>query len=138
MAELKTKKNDGDIESFISSVENDTRRKDAEALLSLMRDVTADSGSMWGDSLVGFGSYDYTYKSGHSGSWFAVGFSPRKQNTVIYIMPGFEDQTAILDRLGKHKIGKSCLYINKLADVDMDMLRELVEMSFKKMTGADR
>jgi len=138
LAELKTKKNDGDIESFISTVENDTRRKDAEALLSLMRDVTADSGSMWGDSLVGFGSYDYTYKSGHSGSWFAVGFSPRKQNTVVYIMPGFEEQTAILDRLGKHKIGKSCLYINKLADVDMDVLRELVEMSFKKMTGADQ
>lgn len=138
MAELKTKKNDGDIESFISSVENDTRRKDAEVLLSLMRDVTSDSGAMWGSSLVGFGSYDYTYKSGHSGSWFAVGFSPRKQNTVVYIMPGFEEQTAILDRLGKHKIGKSCLYINKLADVDMDVLRELVEMSFRTMTGVDQ
>lgn len=137
MAELKTKKNHGDVEAFIASVENPTRRADAEELLRLMRQVTSDEGSMWGESLIGFGSYDYTYKSGHSGTWFAVGYSPRKQNTVVYIMPGFEEQTSLLAQLGKHKIGKSCLYINKLADVDLDVLRELIEISFVKMTGTE-
>ncbi|MDG0866386.1 DUF1801 domain-containing protein [Candidatus Lucifugimonas marina] len=137
MAELKTKKNGGDIKAFIASVQNSTRRSDAEELLKIMRAVTSDQGSMWGESLVGFGSYNYTYKSGHSGTWFAVGFSPRKQNTVMYIMPGFEEQTSLLERLGKHKIGKSCLYINKLADVDLDVLRQLISMSFEKMTSSD-
>lgn len=134
MAELKTKKNAGDVELFIASVENELRRTDAEQLLQIMREVTSDEGSMWGESLIGFGSYDYTYKSGHSGSWFAVGYSPRKQNTVVYIMPGFEEQVTLLDRLGKHKIGKSCLYINKLAEVDIDVLKQLISMSFEKMT----
>jgi len=135
MAELKTKKNDSDIEAFISSVENATRRADAMELLRIMREVTSDAGSMWGDSLIGFGSYSYTYKSGHSGTWFAVGFSPRKQNTVVYIMPGFEEQTDLLGRLGKHKIGKSCLYLNKLADVDLDVLEQLITVSYEKMTN---
>jgi hypothetical protein len=134
VAELKTKKNAGDVELFIASVENELRRTDAEQLLQIMREVTSDEGSMWGESLIGFGSYDYTYKSGHSGSWFAVGYSPRKQNTVVYIMPGFEEQVTLLDRLGKHKIGKSCLYINKLAEVDIDVLKQLISMSFEKMT----
>ena len=137
MAELKTKKNEGDIESFISKVENNTRRANAEQLLEEMRDVTDDRGSMWGDSIIGFGSYDYTYASGHSGTWMAVGFSPRKQNTAVYIMPGFEDQSELLAKLGKHKIGKSCLYINKLADVDIDVLKELISMSFEKMTNPE-
>ena len=136
MSELKTKKNNSDVDAFIASVENETRRSDAERLLEIMREITSDQGSMWGASLIGFGSYDYTYKSGHSGSWFAVGFSPRKQNIVVYIMPGFEEQTTLLSKLGKHKNGKSCLYINKLSDVDDDVLRQLIAMSFEKMTSA--
>ena len=136
MAELKTKQNAGDVEDFIASVENPTRRADAGTLLEMMRSVTSDQGSMWGDSLIGFGSYDYTYKSGQSGTWFAVGFSPRKQNSVVYIMPGFEEQTSLLEKLGKHKIGKSCLYINKLADVNLEVLSQLISMSFQKMNGA--
>lgn len=135
MAELKTKKNDSDVEAFIASVENVNRRADALDLLHIMREVTTDNGSMWGDGIIGFGSYDYTYKSGQSGTWLAVGFSPRKQNTVVYVMPGFEEQDKLLSKLGKHKIGKSCLYINSLADVDLELLKELIAMSFEKMTS---
>ena len=137
MAELKTRRHDGDVESFIASVENNTRRADAERLLEIMRDVTSDAGSMWGDSLIGFGSYDYTYQSGHSGTWFAVGFSPRKQNSVVYIMPGFGRYEELTARLGKHKRGKSCLYINKLADVDLEVLRQLIAQSFEHMTSTE-
>lgn len=135
MAGLKTQKHDGDVEQFIASVENTTRRADAEVLLAAMREVTADQGSMWGESMIGFGSYDYTYASGHSGTWFAVGFSPRKQNTVVYVMPGFDRYDELMSRLGKHKVGKSCLYINKLADVDMDVLRELIDETFQLMSA---
>jgi hypothetical protein len=137
VAELKTKKNDSDVEAFIASVEDVNRRADALDLLRIMREVTADDGSMWGDGMIGFGSYDYTYKSGHSGTWFAVGFAPRKQNTVVYVMPGFEEQEKLLSKLGKHKIGKSCLYINSLTDVDIELLKELISMSFDKMTSGD-
>ncbi len=135
MAELKTQKNDADITRFISGVDNVTRRADAEALLDLMREATHDAGSMWGDSMVGFGSYDYKYASGHSGTWFAVGFSPRKQNTVVYIMLGFERYDELMADLGKYKTGKSCLYINKLDDIDLDILKQVISESFKLMTG---
>ena len=81
---------------------------------------------MWGKSLIGFDSYQYTYASGKSGEWFICGFSPRKQNLTVYIMPGFSQYEALLSKLGKHKVGKSCLYINKLADVDMDVLAKLI------------
>jgi len=134
VAELKTQKNDADITRFISGVDNATRRADAEALLNLMREATRDAGSMWGDSMVGFGSYDYTYASGRSGTWFAVGFSPRKQNTVVYVMPGFERYDELMADLGKYKTGKSCLYINKLDDIDLDILKQVVSESFKLMT----
>jgi hypothetical protein len=134
MAVLKTQKHNGDVERFIGEVENPTRRADSEILLGLMRDVTSDQGSMWGDSMVGFGSYDYTYASGRSGTWFAVGFAPRKQNSVVYIMPGFERYDDLISKLGKHKVGKSCLYINKLADVDTEVLRQLIAESYRTMT----
>ena len=137
MAELKTKKNDGDVARFISSVEHETRRGDAESLLVLMEEATSEPGTMWGDSMVGFGSYDYTYPSGRSGTWFAVGFSPRKQNTVVYVMPGFERYEELMAKLGKHKVGKSCLYINRLADVDMDVLKELIAESFMLMKSGE-
>jgi len=135
MAELKTQKNDSDVEQFLDSVENATRKSDGLALLEIMREITGDDGSMWGDSLIGFGQYDYIYASGQSGSWFAVGFSPRKQNTTVYIMPGFEEYTDLLEQLGKHKLGKSCLYINKLADVDLGVLKQLIQKSFAQMAG---
>lgn len=129
MSELKTQKNDGDVEAFLHSVENKRRREDSFVILDLMREVTGEPGALWGTSIVGFGSYHYKYASGREGDWFVTGFSPRKQNMTLYIMPGFEQYNDLLSKLGKHKTGKSCLYINKLDDVDLDVLRELVAQS---------
>ena len=126
MSDLKTKKNAADVEKFLNSVENDKRREDSLVILDLMREVTGEEGSMWGSSIVGFGSYHYKYASGREGDWFLTGFSPRKQNLTVYIMDGFSNYDELLGKLGKHKTGKSCLYINKLEDVDQDVLRQLV------------
>ncbi|MEE2944234.1 MAG: DUF1801 domain-containing protein [Pseudomonadota bacterium] len=112
--------------AFISSVEHPTRRADAETLLELFSDVTGYEAVMWGSSIIGFGKYHYVYDSGREGDFLATGFSPRKSNLSIYIMPGYQDYGDILARLGKHKMGKSCLYVNKLADIDLDVLRELI------------
>ena len=88
---------------------------------------------MFGPTIIGYGSYDYTYESGHSGTSLATGFSPRKANLVLYIMPGYQDYGAMLERLGKHKLGKACLYINKLADVDMAVVEEIVATGVKDL-----
>ncbi len=114
---------------FILSVEHKTRRADAETLLHWFEDVTTLKPCMWGPSIIGFGRYHYKYESGREGEWMITGFSPRKASMSVYIMPGYQfgNMQEKLDRLGKHKVGKSCLYINKLADVDMDVLREIVE-----------
>lgn len=133
MAELKTQKNDASIEEFLISVDHQTRREDSFVILDLMREVTRDPGSMWGTSIIGFGDFSYTNTTKKDYKWFKTGFSPRKQNLTLYIMDGFEEYEAILSRLGKYKIGKSCLYINKLADVDLDVLRELIEASVESM-----
>ena len=98
-----------------------------------MSEITGEPAEMWGGSIIGFGSYHYVYESGREGDWFLTGFAPRKQSLTLYIMPGFEHYDDLLARLGKHKIGRSCLYINKLADVDMDVLRELVAESVSHM-----
>jgi len=127
MAENKTKPTELDPVEFIGSVEHDTRREDAETLLELMSRVTGYAPKMWGPSMIGFGRYHYKYESGREGDWLLVGFSPRKANQVIYLMPGYLDLDDHLSRLGKHKIGKSCLYINKLADVDVSVLEEMVQ-----------
>ncbi len=133
MAEPKTKKNDASVENFLNSVANQTRREDSLSLLGLMRDVTGEEAKMWGSSIVGFGSYHYVYQSGREGDWMLTGFSPRKQNLAIYIMAGFSDYGPLLEKLGKHKTGKSCLYVNKLADVDINVLRELVRRGTRSM-----
>jgi len=133
MAELKTQKNDADIEEFLDAVEHDIRRVDSFEILKMMREVTGDQGSMWGDSIVGFGDFSYTNSTKKEYKWFKTGFSPRKQSLTLYIMDGFEGYEEILSRLGKHKTGKSCLYINKLADVDQEVLQELIEASVDHM-----
>ena len=133
MAELKTQRNDQNIERFLDSVEHPTRRQDSFEVLSLMREITGDQGSMWGDSIVGFGDFSYTNTTKKEYKWFKTGFSPRKQSMTLYIMDGFEAYDEILSRLGKHKTGKSCLYINNLEDVDLVVLRELVEASVAHM-----
>ena len=126
MAENKTQLTDQSVADFIAAVENPRRRADAEVLEQLFRETTGWQPRMWGPSLIGYGSYDYTYDSGRSGTFLATGFSPRKANLSIHIMPGYADFGDILARLGKHKIGKSCLYINKLADVDLDVLAQII------------
>jgi hypothetical protein len=113
------------VTAYIAAVENETRRADAKQLLKLMADVTGWKPKMWGPSIIGFGAYHYTYPTGHSGSICALGFSPRQASLVIYAahFPGRED---LMPLLGKHKSGKGCLYINKLADVDLAVLRKLL------------
>ena len=125
-AENKTKATDVSPRDFIASVENDTRRADALKLLDLFEETTGLAPKMWGPSIIGFGRYHYKYESGREGEFMMTGFSPRKANLVIYILPGYRDLSEPLSRLGKHKIGKSCLYINKLSDVDVKVLTEMI------------
>ncbi len=129
MAELKTHKTDADVDLFLESAEDERKRDDAREVRRLMSDITGDTGSMWGSSIVGFGERSYHYANGREASWFAVGFSPRKRELTLYIMDGFERRGALLERLGKHRTGKSCLYIKRLTDVDLAVLRELIEAS---------
>ena len=129
MAENKTQKTGASVEDFIGSVENKRRREDGFTLLQVMKEITGEDAEMWGPSIIGFGDYHYKYKSGREGDFFLTGFSPRKQSLSLYIMAGFEEYDSLLSSLGKHRKGASCLYINKLADVDMDVLRELIEKS---------
>ena len=133
MTELKTKPTKKSVEQFLKKIEHLTKREDSIKILELMKEVTKEKPVMWGDSIVGFGSYHYKYASGHEGDWPIVGFSPRKQNLTIYIMPGFDDYEEILKNLGKFKTGKSCLYINKLKDVDTQSLKKLISESVKYM-----
>ena len=133
--DAKTKPTHRSVEDFLAAVEHPTRRADGMRLDALFREVTGWTPQMWGASIVGYGSYAYVYKSGHSGTCHATGFSPRKANLSIYIMPGYAEFGDILGRLGKHKMGKSCLYINTLADVDVDILVELIQAGLKRLAG---
>lgn len=133
MAKNKTEPTVVDPDDFVAGVEHKTRRGDAEVLMEMMRRVTGCNPKMWGPSIIGFGRYHYKYDSGHEGDSMITGFSPRKANLVLYIMPGYDDLDDELARLGKHKMGKSCLYVNKLADIDMDVLEEIVVGGVAKM-----
>lgn len=113
--------------AFVASIEHPVRKADAEMLLPWFTKVTGYPAVMWGESLIGYGRYHYEYDSGRSGDFLITGFSPRKANLSLYIMPGYQDLDDYLVRLGKHKIGKACLYINKLADIDMSVLEEIVQ-----------
>ena len=133
MAELKTKPTDENVLDFLNGIADEKRRQDCFSILELMKQATGAEPKMWGDSIVGFGSYHYKYASGREGDWFLTGFSPRKQNLTLYIMSGFDEYEALLSKLGKHKTSKACLYINKLQDVDAAVLKELVERSVDHM-----
>lgn len=129
MSDLKTKRNNADVEAFLNAVENESRRKDAFRLLEIMREITGAEAEMWGGSIVGFGSYHYVYASGREGDWPLTGFSPRKQSLSVYLMAGFDIFEHLLNKLGKHKIGKGCLYINKMKDIDELVLKQLIAES---------
>ncbi|MBI1251747.1 MAG: DUF1801 domain-containing protein [Alphaproteobacteria bacterium] len=133
MAELKTKKTDASVSAFLNKIEDPQKRADSKAIAKMMGEITGLKPSLWGGTIVGYGTYRYEYASGRSGDWPLVAFSPRKQNIVLYIMPGFREYEGMLARLGKHKTGKSCLYINRLSDVDAEVLEEIVERSVEYM-----
>ncbi|MBE0409050.1 MAG: DUF1801 domain-containing protein [Anaerolineales bacterium] len=132
MAELKTKPGKESVEDFLNSIEDEKKRQDSYIILDLMKRATQAEPKMWG-SMVGFGSYRYKYASGHSGEWFLTGFAPRKKNLTLYIMSGFDNYETLLGKLGKYKTGKACLYINKVEDIDLNVLSELVERSVEHM-----
>ncbi len=137
MAELETKKNDASVEDFLSSIADEGKRQDCDTVLEMMKEVTGEEPRMWGDSIVGFGSYHYKYASAREGDWFVAGFSPRKQNLTLYIMSGFPKHGALMAKLGKHKTGSSCLYIKKLDDIDLPTLRELVKRSAESVAASN-
>lgn len=130
-AEIKTIPTKTSVTAFINAVENETRRRDAKTILAMMKKITGEKAKMWGPSIIGFGKYHYKYDSGREGDMLLVGFSPRKANIVLYVLGSIKDSDPILKRLGKFKRGKSCLYINKLEDVDQKVLEKLVEKSYK-------
>ena len=132
-AEVKTKVNDASVIDFLNSVEDEQKRKDSFEIARIMEQVTKEKPKMWGASIIGFGSYHYKGVSGREGDWMLIGFSPRKQNITLYIMPGFERYQGLMKGLGKYSTGKSCLYIKRLSDVDMDVLKELMTESLKVM-----
>ena len=135
MAELKTKPSDAGVEEFLQSVPDERKRADSRTLLEMMQAATGAPPQMWGSSIVGFGSYHYTYASGREGDWFVTGFAPRKQNLTLYFMGGFDQRADLLAKLGKHKLGKGCLYINRLGDVDRDVLAELIAAAVQEARG---
>lgn len=137
MAELKTKQTETSVEEFLRSVPDEKRRQDCFTILELLKKITGEEPKMWGAGIVGFGNYKYEYDSGREGEWFTAGFSPRKQNLTLYIMSGFTRYEELLAKLGKHKTGKSCLYTNKLEDVNLDVLKELIENSVENVKNGN-
>ena len=133
MPEAKTKATKGSVKAFIDGVENETRRKDAEALLKIFSRVTGEKPVMWGPTIIGYGEHHYKYASGREGVICKTGFSPRASALVLYVLGGAKSEAALLKRLGKHKHGKGCLYINKLADIDLAVLEELIATCFTHM-----
>jgi len=133
MAEIKTKATTISVKKFIESVEDEQKRKDSFQLVKMMEKITGEKPKMWGPSIIGFGKYEYRYESGHGGEMCVVGFSPRKAALSIYILMGFEKTPELMKKLGKYKIGKACLYVKKLSDIDLKILEELIKMSYKEI-----
>jgi uncharacterized protein DUF1801 len=136
VAELKTKKTKASVDAFIGKVADPVQREDCRQVLKLMREATGSTPAMWGTSIVGFGNYQYAYDSGRDGEWFQMGFAPRKGTLTLYIMPGVERYPQHLKKLGKHSTGRSCLYIKKLDDVDVDVLRSLLKDAVKDLRAS--
>lgn len=132
MSDAKTKPG-GDVAAFLAAVEPEGRRAEAMALDGLFRRVTGWEPVLWGPSIVGYGRYRYRYASGREGEWPATGFSPRRAEHSIYIMPGYADFGEILSRLGRHRMGKSCLYVRRLSDIDLEVLEELVRAGLRDL-----
>lgn len=136
MAELKTRQNEGNVDAFLNSVESELRRRDAFAVKEIMTRLSGEQPKMWGGSIVGFGEYPYKNRSGKENTWMKIGFSPRKQSLTLYIMDGFESYQSLLDELGPHSTGKSCLYIKDLTKVDGEVLEDLITRSLDFVNAA--
>ena len=134
----KTQKNGADVDKFLDGIADEQKHADCLSVLELMKDITGEPAVMWGKAIVGFGSFHYRGKTSE-GDWFPVGFSPRKQNLVLYLQCILEEQTALLEKLGKHKIGKSCLYLKRLDDVHIPTLKKLIKKAYKSpaIAGAE-
>ncbi|WP_417610048.1 DUF1801 domain-containing protein [Parasphingorhabdus sp.] len=138
-ADLKTKPTSADVEAFIATAEPERRREEARQLIDLFRRITGEQPKMWGDSIIGFGSYDYKYASGREGTWLRTGFSPRKAKHSLYLMGAYctpdaqAEQDRLFGLLGKHSVGKSCLYINRLEQVDVVILEQLISNNWALM-----
>jgi hypothetical protein len=128
MAELKTKKTNASIDVFLKTVKDEEKRADCYKIVEMMEKATKAEPKMWGTAIIGFGDYRYKYATGREGDWFVIGFSPRKANITLYVMSGMKN-TELLKKLGKHKTGGGCLYINKLADIDMKVLEKLIKFT---------
>ncbi|MCC6372777.1 MAG: DUF1801 domain-containing protein [Bacteroidia bacterium] len=131
MAELKTKKNELSVEAFIKKVPEAQKQKDSFAIIELMEKANKAKAKMWGSAIIGFGDRVLKYDSGRELDWFVMGFSPRKQNIALYISGAVEDEHNLLKKLGKYKTGKGCLYINKLEEVDVKVLKEIIAKGHK-------
>lgn len=131
MAELKTKPTRASVAQFLNAVEDETKRKDCKEIAKMMKAITGKTPKLWGDSIVGYGTYHYKYPTGNEGDWFITGVAPRKQAITVYIMAGFDRFGELMGKLGKYKTGKSCLYIKKLNDIDRDVLYQLIDESVK-------
>jgi hypothetical protein len=134
MAELKTKARKASVDKFLQGVKDEKKRQDCYQILEIMKKATEAEPKMWGTSIIGFGDHHYVYESGREGDWFITGFSPRAQNLTLYMMGGFDSD--VMAKLGKYKMGKGCLYINKLEDVDVKVLNQLITKSVKKSKAA--
>ena len=133
MSYLKTKETDSDVSAFINAIEDSIKREDCIKLITMLEDISGFKAKIWGARIIGFGSYIYKTKAGKEGEWFLIGFSPTKANISLHLMFGLEDETELLSKLGKHKMGKGCVYINKLADVDMTILKQLMIKTYARM-----
>lgn len=129
MAELKTQRNDASVDAYISAIEDESRREDCRQLAQMMQRITGEEPHLWGTDIVGFGTYRYAYASGRQGDWFVIGFASRKRDLTLYLAQGFGSYDELLGKLGKHRTGKSCLYVKHLADLDMAVLEQLLTES---------
>jgi Domain of unknown function (DU1801) len=133
MAELKTKPTGESVKDFLNKIPDPERRQDCFAIAKIMEEITGDEPKMWGPSIVGFGTYHYKYDSGREGDWLVTGFSPRKKDLTLYMMMGFEKHDELMKQLGKHSVGKSCLYIKRLSDIHVPTLKKLIKASVKQL-----
>ena len=138
MAELKTQKTGASVAAFIASIKDETTRKDCKALLALLKEATGAQPRMWGPAIVGFGDFQYRYPNGKEMEWFLAGFSPRKQNLTMYLMSGYEPFPELMQQLGKHSTGRSCLYFKRMSDIHTPTLKKLIQQSVKRMKATPK